>query len=140
MAPQLDPWPPGTVTILSTVGAGGEPHAIPVSTARVTGPGRVLLALAPTRESLARLRARPQVALAVVGAGVALTAHGSARVRAEEAAGAAVVAIDVDSVQDHRQPTFEIDQGVRWRWVDERARERDHAVRQALERLARDRA
>jgi nitroimidazol reductase NimA-like FMN-containing flavoprotein (pyridoxamine 5'-phosphate oxidase superfamily) len=136
MEPVLDPWPPGTVTILSTLGADGDPHAIPVSTARVAGPRRVLLALAPARGSLERLRRRPRVALTVMGAGVALTAHGSARVLADEVAGVAAVAIEVDSVRDHRQPTFEIESGVGWRWVDDGARERDLAVREALDGLA----
>ena len=53
----LPDWPPGTVAILST--AGGAPHAIPVSTAVRAGPRRVLLALARTRASLARLRDDP---------------------------------------------------------------------------------
>jgi hypothetical protein len=136
MAPELDPWPPGTVTILCTVGAGGEPHAIPISTARVVGPGRVLLGLAPTRASLARLRANSEVALAVIGAGQALTVHGSARVLAEDAPGVAAVEIEVASVRDHDRLTFVIEEGVRWRWVDDRARERDAAVREALDRLA----
>ena len=136
MAPELDPWLPGTVTILCTVGAGGQPHAIPVSTARVAGPGRVLLALAPTRESLARLRANPEVALAVIAAGAALTVHGSAKVVTEDAAGVTAVEIEVESVRDHDRPTFVIEQGVRWRWIDDQARERDGAVREALDRLA----
>ncbi len=136
MEPALDPWPPGTVTILSTVGADGEPHAIPISTARVAGPDRVLLALAPRCGSLARLRARPPVALSVMGAGVALTVYGSARILGEEVAGVAAVAIEVDSVRDHDQPTFEIESGVDWRWVDDSARERDEAVRAALDGLA----
>lgn len=136
MTPVLDAWPAGTVAILSTVGDRGEPHAIPVATARVAGRGRVLLGLAPGRGSLARLRARPEVALAVIAGGAAFTAHGSATVLAEDLAGVAVVAVAVESVQDHRQPTFEIEAGVRWRWTDGQARERDTAVRAALEDLA----
>src|SRR6185295_15230638 len=63
----LPDWPTGTVAILST--AGGAPHAIPVSTAVRAGPRRVLLALARTRDSLARLRADPRCALIVIAAG-----------------------------------------------------------------------
>ena len=46
--------------------------------------------------------------------------------------GVAALRIDVDAVQDHRQPTFEIDDGVRWRWTDDDAAARDAAIRAAL--------
>jgi hypothetical protein len=106
----LPDWPPGTVTILST--HGDSPHAIPVSAALRAGPTRALLALAAGRESLARLRVDPRVALTIVAAGdTAVSAHGSARV---------------------------IDGGVSWRWTDAEAQARDAQVRAALERLLRD--
>ncbi|HEY3019285.1 MAG TPA: hypothetical protein VGJ32_03790, partial [Solirubrobacteraceae bacterium] len=73
----LPEWPPGTVTILAT--AGGPPHAIPVSAAIRAAPAVALLGLARRRESLARLRADPRAALAVLARGdVAITAHGRA--------------------------------------------------------------
>ena len=62
----LPEWPPGTVAVLST--AGRPLHAIPVSTAVRGGPRRVLLALARTRTSLARLREDPDCALRPRGA------------------------------------------------------------------------
>jgi hypothetical protein len=124
--------------VLST--AGTAPHAIPVSTAVRAGERRVLLALAPRRSSLARLRADPRVALTVLAAGdVAVSAEGVARVVAERLPGAesvVAVALDVESVQDHGQPTFAIEDGVRWRWTDRDAAERDAAVRAALLALA----
>jgi Pyridoxamine 5'-phosphate oxidase len=124
--------------VLST--AGAAPHAIPISTAVRAGERRVLLALAPRRSSLARLRADPRVALTVVGAGdVAVSAEGVARVVAERLPGAeGVVAVEVrvETVQDHGQPTFAIEDGVRWRWTDRDAAERDAAVRAALLALA----
>jgi flavin reductase (DIM6/NTAB) family NADH-FMN oxidoreductase RutF len=126
-------WPPGTVAILAT--GGGEPHAIPVSTAVRAGPRTVLFALARSRESLARLRTEPRCALAIVVAGVAVTLHGRASV-AGDAAGAIAVRLDVDEVQDHGQPTFEIDAGIRWRWTDPEAERRDREVRAALLRIA----
>jgi hypothetical protein len=126
------------VAILGT--AGGAPHAIPVSTAVRAGGRRILLALAPRRESLARLRADPRAALTILAAGdVAVTAHGVARVVAESlpgAEGVVAVALDVESIQDHGQPTFAIEDGVRWRWTDEDAARRDAAVRAALLALA----
>jgi hypothetical protein len=134
----LPEWRAGTVAVLST--AGGTPHAIPVSTAVRAGPRRVLLALARTRESLARLRADPRCALTVLAAGdVALTAHGRATVVAEPLAGAegvAAVAIDVDAIQSHADPRFAIEDGVRWRWTDAEAERRDGDVHAALARLA----
>jgi hypothetical protein len=133
----LPEWPAGTVTILSTSGPG--PHAIPVSAAVRAGPRRVLLALGGGRESLARIRADPRVALTVICAGdVALTAHGHATVVDERLVeGVAAVELDVERVQDHNRPTFAIDGGVSWRWTDPAAEGRDAEVRAALERLAR---
>jgi hypothetical protein len=134
----LPEWPPGAVVVLST--GGGAPHAIPVSTAVRAGPRRALLALASTRESLNRLRADPRCALTVLAAGdVAFTAHGRATVvqdPMEVADGVVAVAIEVDAVQSHGDPRFAIDEGVRWRWVDPGAAERDAAIQEALRGLA----
>jgi hypothetical protein len=134
----LPDWPPGTVTVLST--AGAAPHAIPVSTARRAGPRRVLLALALTRMSLQRLRDDPRCALTVLAAGdVAFTAHGRARVVDEAMAvapGVAAVGIEVEAVHAHGDPRFAVEDGVRWRWTDAAAAERDAAVQTALDELA----
>lgn len=133
----LPEWPAGTVTILAT--AGDAPHAIPVSAAVRAGPGRALIALATTRGSLARLRADPRVTLTIVCEDAAVTAYGLARVLDDEtiADGVVAVEIEVERVQDHDRPTFEIESGVRWRWTDPDAERRDAEVRAALIRLAR---
>jgi hypothetical protein len=128
---ELPDWPDGTVAVLAT---GREPHAIPVSTALRAGPRTVVLALALRRESLARLRREPACALAVIAPGLAFTAHGRATV-VEEGERVAAVRIEVESIQDHRQPTFAIEAGVRWRWVDGEAERADAAVREALRAL-----
>jgi hypothetical protein len=132
--PILPTWPDGTVLILVT---GGEPpHAIPVSAAVRAGPVRALLGLARTRESLARLRDDPRVAVSITAAGIAVTAYGVARVREEELApGVAGVEVAVDRIQDHGRPTFVIEEGVRWHWTEGDAATRDAEVRRALERL-----
>jgi hypothetical protein len=132
----LPQWPAGTVTILST--SGEEPHAIPVSAALRAGPDRVLIALAAGRESLARVRADPRVAIAILADGdIALTAYGRAHViDGDFVEGVVAVEIEVERVQDHDRPTFVIETGVRWRWTDPGARARDTRVRAALERLA----
>jgi hypothetical protein len=130
----LPEWPVGTVAVLAV-----PPGAIPVSTAIPAGEARVLLALAPRRGSLARLRDDPRAALAILAEGVAVTLHGRARVVAEELPGAeavAAVCLDVDAVQDHDQPAFAVEEGVRWRWTDAEAARRDAAVRDALQTLA----
>jgi hypothetical protein len=134
----LPDWPPGTVAILAT-GAGDGPHAIPVSAAVRAGPRRILIGLAATRGSLARLRADPLVSLTIVSDGVAVTAYGHALVLddARLVDGVVAVEIDVERVQDHDRPTFEIESGVRWRWTDADADRRDAEVRAALARLAR---
>lgn len=136
--PVLPHWPAGTVLVVSTVGAGGWPHAIPVSAAVRAGDRQVLLGLAASRESLARLRADPRVALSLLTAGdVAVTAYGRGRVLAEELVeGVAAIEAMVETIQDHNRPTFLIESGVGWRWTDPDAAERDAEVRRALERLA----
>ena len=135
-APVLPEWPPGTVLIL--VSAGCPPHAIPVSAAVRAGPERVLLGLASSRESLARVRQDPRVALAIMAGGdVAVTAYGTATVRdADLTDGVAAVELRVERVQDHNRPTFVIESGVGWHWTDASAQERDGEVRAALQRLA----
>ena len=135
---ELPDWGPGTVAILST--GAGAPHAIPVSTGVRAGPRRVLLALALRRESLARLREDPRCALTILAAGdVALTAHARATVVEEPMAisdRVAAVALDVEEIQDHGQPRFEILEGVRWRWTEEEAERRDGEIRAHLRALA----
>ncbi len=137
-APDAVPtWTPGTVAVLST--AGGAPHAIPVSTGVVAGPRLVLLALARRRESLARLRAEPRAALTVLSDGdVAVTVHARARIVEEPMAVSdrvAAVALDVERIQDHGQPRFVIEEGVRWRWTSADDERRDAAIRAALAEL-----
>src|SRR3954462_6226499 len=125
----LPDWPDGTVAVLSP--AAGPPHAIPVSTAVRSGDASIHLALALRRESLARLREDRRCALTALAAGVAVTAPATAAGVAEgarvapAAAGVggggergALVRLDVESVQDHGQPTFEVEAGVRWHWTD----------------------
>jgi hypothetical protein len=135
----LPEWPRGTVTILAT--AGEAPHAIPVSTALRAGPRRALIGLAATRGSLARLRADARVALTIVSENVAVTAHGRATVLDEEVVeGVVAVEIEVEHVQDHDRPTFDIESGVGGGWTDQTAERRDADVHAALARLARRRA
>ncbi|MEO8967872.1 MAG: pyridoxamine 5'-phosphate oxidase family protein [Solirubrobacteraceae bacterium] len=131
----LPHWPTGTVAILAT--DDGTPHAIPVSAVVRSGDRRLLLALAVRRGSLARLRERPQVAVALMAPGVAVTAEGAARVIAQPLTdGTVAVEVTVHAVHDHDRPTFAIEAGVRWRWTDDEAAARDGEVRAALQRLA----
>jgi hypothetical protein len=132
----LPDWPAGTVAVLAT--AGPAPHAIPVSTALRAGPRTILMALATGRESLARLRVDPSVALAIASApNVALTAYGTAEpLEAPMPDGVVAIRVAVQRIQDHRRPAFVIEAGVRWRWTDRRAQERDAQVRAALEQIA----
>lgn len=136
---ELPEWEDGTVAVLCT--GGGAPHAIPVSTAVRAGPRRVLIALALSRESLARLRREPRCALTIMAArDVACTVHARAEVVQEPMAvadGVAAIALEVETIQDHMQPRFAIEAGVAWRWTDDAARERDAAIREALVELAR---
>src|SRR6476659_5426412 len=97
---ELPQWDDGAVTILST--GGGPPHAIPVSTAVRAGARTVVLALALRRESLARLRADPHVALTLFGPDVACTAHATASIAEQPLAasdGVVAVRLDVHAIQ-----------------------------------------
>lgn len=134
----LPDWPDCTVAVLST--AGAAPHAIPVSTAVRSGPRTIHLALALRRDSLARLRADPRVALTIHAPGVAFTAVGTAAIAQEpldEAPGVAAIRVDVEAIQDHLTPRFAIAAGVDWHWTDPDARAADAAVRAGLRRLSR---
>ena len=128
----LPTWPDGTVTVLST--AAGAPHAIPVSTAVRSGDATIHFALGLRRESLARLREDPRCALTVIAEAVAVTALGTATV-VRETKRVAFVRLDVEEVQDHGQPTFELEGGVRWHWTDEDAEQADAEIRTALRSL-----
>lgn len=131
----LPHWPAGTVAILAT--EDGTPHAMPVSAVVRAGDDRLLLALAPGRGSLARLRSRPWVAVTILAPDVAVTAEGPARVLASPLTeGTVAVQVTVQTLRDHDRPTFAIESGVRWRWTDDAAAARDAEVRAALERLA----
>ncbi len=123
----LPDWPEGTVAVLSTAG----PHAIPVSTATRSGNATIHLALAHKRDSLARLREDPRCALTILAAGVAVTAYATASV-ADEDDRVAYVRLDVESVEDHDQPTFELTGGVSWHWTDDGAEAGDADVRARL--------
>jgi len=136
----LPEWNPGTVAILST--GAGPAHAIPVSTGIRAHDRRIVIALALRRESLARLRKDPRCALTILAeSDVAITAHARARILQdpmEISDKVAALVLEVESIQDHGQPRFEIEAGVRWRWTDPEAEARDAEIRQALSALAAD--
>ena len=133
----LPRWPPGTVAVLST--GAGAPHAIPVSTAVRAGDRLIHFALSCRRESLARLREDPRCALTLNAEGdVCVTALGRARVVEDPMAVSdrvAALALDVEAIQDHFQPRFAIEAGVRWHWTDPQAAQADAAIRAALAAL-----
>ena len=132
---RLPNWKPGTPGVLCVAG----PHAIPVSTAVRAADDRLLLALAASRETLARLRKEPRVAYCLLGQGVAFTAYGEARVVAERLEGVAVVPVElhVESLQDHLvEGRTELLDGARWRFRAQRDAEADAAIVAELGRLA----
>ena len=131
----LPHWERGTPTVLVVAGL----HAIPVSTAVRAGDRRLLLALGRRRDTLARLRADPGVALCLLGRHVAVTVRARARVVEEELPEAPVTAVllEVDRVQDHlADGRTEMLDGARWRWRDPNAAEQDARAAAGLARLA----
>ena len=134
----LPDFAPGTVAVLST--GAGAPHAIPVSTAVRVSDTRLVLALARRRESLRRLREDPRAALTIMAGGdIALTAHCEVTILEDPMAisdRVAALRLDVVRLQDHGQPRFVIEEGVRWRWTDPDAERRDAEIRAALRALS----
>jgi Pyridoxamine 5'-phosphate oxidase len=118
----LPEWPDKTIAVLST--ENGEVHAIPITAPLRVGDRRILFRLKRCRESLARLREHPKVALTIFGKGnLAFTARGPAHVVQESmvvAPAFAAVAIDVENIDDHRQREFAVDSGVSLDWTNER--------------------
>jgi flavin reductase (DIM6/NTAB) family NADH-FMN oxidoreductase RutF len=139
MAPPtaLPHWPTGTVAFLVT--AGARPHAIPVSAVVRAGDDRILLGLARRRRSLERLRADPEVTVALCARDVAVSVDGVATVVDEQLTDSVVaVSVQVSELHDHDRPTFALRGGVDWAWTDEPAHRADAEVHAALARLARD--
>jgi Pyridoxamine 5'-phosphate oxidase len=132
---RLPEWERGTPGVLCVAG----PHPIPVTAFLRAGDDRVLLAIGRRRETLRRLREEPSVALLVMGKGLAFTAHGRARVIAEELdATDTVVAVElsVDRVQDHlADGRTEMLDGARWYWCDEQDGKAEDAIVAELARL-----
>lgn len=113
----LPQWERGTPAILIAEG----PHAIPVSTAVRRGDRRIVLALGRRRRMLQRLREEPAAALAVLGAGCAFTAYGSARVIREQLDAAPVAAVElvIDRIQDHlADGRTDMRGAASYRWLD----------------------
>ena len=123
--PKLKPlpeWPEKTIAVLST--QNEEVHAIPITAPLRIGDRQILLRLKRCRESLARLREHPKVALTIFAEGnVAFTARGRTRVVQESMVTAptfAAIAIDVENIDDHRQRDLVVDSGVSLDWANER--------------------
>lgn len=132
----LPEWEPGTPAVLSTAG----PHAIPVSTAVRAGDRRIVLALGRRRETLRLLRDEPRVAFCLLGAGLAFSAYGEARVLREELESAphvAAVAVQVDSIDDHLEESrTEMIDGARWRFTAGEAEDDARRIDAELRALA----
>ena len=130
----LPNWPQRTVAVLSTVDEGV--HAIPVSAPVRAGDRRILLSLRRSRDSVERIRRWPEVALTFLAEDdLAFTARGIATVAEEPMAvdpEYVAVAIEVASVDDHRQPGFRVTAGADREWVDQTERTRLAARVRAL--------
>jgi hypothetical protein len=132
---RLPEWERGTPAVLCVAG----PHPIPITAFLRAGDDRLLLALGRSRDTLRRLREEPGVALLLMGEGLAFTAHGRARVIAEELeATDTVVAVElrVERLQNHlADKRTEMLDGARWRWCAEEHGEAEDAILAELERL-----
>jgi len=142
----LPEWPEKTIAVLST--QNEEVHAIPITAPLRIGDRQILLRLKRCRESLARLREHPKVALTIFAKGnVAFTARGAARVVQEPMLGApmfAAIAIDVENIDDHRQRDLVVDSGVSLDWANERTQrfvqEHLNALREVVSEVDADQA
>jgi Pyridoxamine 5'-phosphate oxidase len=131
----LPEWERGTPAVLCVSG----PHPIPVTAFLRAGDDRVLLSLGRRRETLRRLREDPSVALLLMGEGLAFTAHGRARVIAEELQATDTVVgveLEVDRIQNHlADERTEMLDGARWRWCADEHGEAEDAILAELARL-----
>jgi oxalate decarboxylase len=129
----LPRWPSETIAVLTTLG-DERPYAIPVTAPVRAGDRRILLALHHDRESLQRLRSRAEVALTILAAGnEAFTARGRASVIEDAMPGSpgwTAIAIDVTAIDDHRQGSVAVEEGIGVRWTT------DEALTGAGERMA----
>ena len=129
---ELPHWEEGTPAIVCVAG----PHAIPVSTAMRASGSAARFALGGGRETLRRLREDPQMALCLLGAGMAFTAYGRATVLREGlecAPDVVAVELQVERVQDHlADGRTELVDGARWRWVDPAMAESEPKIRAEL--------
>jgi oxalate decarboxylase len=134
----LPDWPATTIAVLSTLDE--EPHAIPVTAPLRVGERRILFSLKRSRESLARLRGHPQVALTILAKNdIAFTARGRAHVVQEPMVDApqfAAVAIDVEAIDDHRQPGLPVESGISLDWANEDTQRFLQEHRNALREVA----
>jgi hypothetical protein len=125
---RLPEWERGTPAVLCVAG----PHPIPITAFVRAGDDRVLISLGRSRETLRRLREDPAAALLVMTSGLAFTAHGRARVIAEELEAAdTVVAVElvVERVQNHlADGRTEMLDGAHWRWCAEEHGEAEDAI------------
>ena len=132
---ELPDWEHGTAAVLCASG----PHAIPVSTAVRLADRRIAFALGRSRDTLARVREDPSVALCVFAPGLCFTAYGRADVVREEMESSphvAAIEMRVETVQDHLEGArTEITDSVSWRWTEDDAADADAAVRAELTRL-----
>ena len=136
---ELPEWPVGTASVLATVDEDGAPHAIPVSTPHRAGPMRIVFALGPSRGSHTRLQANPRATMLIMAADTAFSAEGTVRVIAEPLDPDGRVnglELTVETIWDHNGPTFGMEDGVRWHWTDEDAKQGDDAAHAALEEIA----
>lgn len=135
---ELPEWPISTASVVATVDSDGAPHAIPVSTARRAGAKRILFALGPSRGTYARLQANARAVMVVMAPDAAFSAEGTVRVIAEPLDPDGLVnglELVVETIWDHNGPNFGMDDGVRWHWTDEDAKQGDDAAHAAVERL-----
>jgi len=133
----LPPLPDGLVALVAASGPDG-PSVIPVSALHRASPSRLLFALAPRRATLARLRADGRTAVALLGPGIALTAHGTSRVVADPLPGApnvVALTLDITRLQDTAGAHTLVHDGIRWGWRDEESAARHARVLAALRDL-----
>jgi hypothetical protein len=117
----LPHWPAATIAVLST--ADAEPYAIPITAPVRVGDHRILFSLKRTRQSLARLREHPQVAVTILAKGdIAFTARGHAHVAEDpmdRAPEFTAVALEVADIDDHRSPGLAVETGVSLDWSND---------------------
>ncbi len=112
----------GTTTcIVATVGEEGKPNAAPFNFVVAKDPFTLLIGVNLNHQTLQNIRHNGQIAVSIIGEGIAVTVHGKGRVIKEKMGigNDAMVEVKIDKIKDDHIARFPILSGIQCGWEDE---------------------